>query len=118
MLKSGKDKIEKLFVIFHMLFNNINSLTELYWYYDFNKPLSTELKSTRIELIKRYKKQIKNKENRMHARLMLVDLYRRDGNFKKSIKYIHMWSNETTVRDMEILNKQLAFCINKDTSRH
>jgi hypothetical protein len=118
VLHSQKDKTEQLFIISHIILNNLNSLTELYWYYDFNKPLSTELKSTRNELIKRYKKKIKNKEDQMYSRLMLVELYRRNGDFKKAIKYIHMWPNETTVRDMEILNKQLTFCMNKDISRH
>jgi hypothetical protein len=77
-------KTEQHFLIIHEIFNNEQTLLDLYWYYDINK--NNKLIPYREELIEYYKREYKKIKNIRDIR-MLVELYRRKGDFKTALKW-------------------------------
>jgi hypothetical protein len=83
ILNSDKPELEKRFLIAHEIEPSHQSLLDLYWYYDLNKP--EEADDYRDALIKQFKKAFEEDQSR-YALRMYVELLRRKGDFRKAIK--------------------------------
>ena len=119
ILLSNKDKIEKALIVSNIIYkNSIQTTLELYWYYDFNKSNSAEVKSIRKQLIKLYKKELKEKRTQRDAMFMLIELYRRDSQFEISQKLISKAIINASIVEKEWLDKQSSLCVSCDSNRH
>lgn len=83
ILESDKPELEKRFLIAHEINPCHQSLLDLYWYYDLNKP--EEIEPYREELIEQFKEAYEDEQSRYGLR-MYVELLRRKGEFKKAIR--------------------------------
>lgn len=119
ILKSNKEKEEKAFLIHHIINNTEDTLKELYWYYDFKKPESDELKKYRDELIIYYTNYLQDKSNEdtIFAKRMLVELNRRKGDFATAIKHIKSFSKKTSPINKEYFFTQTKLCNKRDSGR-
>lgn len=108
----------------------------LYWYYDIigNKEQMTEYAnkiialhargiSYDIDVSTRCLLQIQGKRFKLDLDMIVIDMYRRQGNFDKAIELIHsrkerFYIKEDDMIQMKLLTLQQELCNKKDTGRY
>jgi DNA-binding SARP family transcriptional activator len=102
---------------------------ELYWYFDFKKPDSEEIELCREALIKRYEEKLNEITNNRkvtptskmeleNAILMLIELYRRNGDFETAISHYKKYKSLSSPYAHKIMKEQVHLIKHKDENRH